>query len=290
MSVVNDNGVSIDIIELEVPVINVEVVEIRGFQGDKGEKGDPLTFDDLTPEQKESLRGPQGLPGRDGKDGLDGSDGATFKPTVNANGDLSWENDKGLANPEAVNIKGPKGDSGVDGATFKPFVNSEGDVSWTNDQGLQNPPTVNIKGPQGKQGEQGKAFTFDDFTPEQIDSLKIKGDKGEKGDPGNALEYLGSYETFDDLKNAKPVGEKGDIYFIHSTDETYFWSVEQQEWVSIGVIKGESANEILMTPDPEKYFLEIYGQSTGDIIGSLVVNQSPIFPDPSDTFASVLDM
>ena len=33
------------------------------------------------------------------------------------------------------------------GATFTPSVDSDGNLSWTNDGGLPNPPTVNIKGP-----------------------------------------------------------------------------------------------------------------------------------------------
>ena len=37
------------------------------------------------------------------------------------------------------------------------------------------------KGEQGERGEKGDAFTFDDFTPEQLASLK-----GEKGDPGES--------------------------------------------------------------------------------------------------------
>ena len=43
---------------------------------------------------------------------IKGESGATFTPSVNANGDLSWSNDKGLPNPATVNIKGPKGDGG----------------------------------------------------------------------------------------------------------------------------------------------------------------------------------
>ena len=35
------------------------------------------------------------------------------------------------------------------GATFKPSVDSEGNLSFTNDKGLDNPETVNIRGPQG---------------------------------------------------------------------------------------------------------------------------------------------
>ena len=36
-------------------------------------------------------------------------DGATFTPSVATNGDISWTNDKGLANPATVNIMGPFG-------------------------------------------------------------------------------------------------------------------------------------------------------------------------------------
>lgn len=40
-----------------------------------------------------------------------------------------------------------------DGATFKPAVSTSGDLSWTNDKGLPNPETVNIKGVPGKDGK-----------------------------------------------------------------------------------------------------------------------------------------
>lgn len=54
-----------------------------GPKGDKGDKGDPgpqgprgedgfVVFEDLTPEQKETLRGPAGEPGPPGEDGLPG--------------------------------------------------------------------------------------------------------------------------------------------------------------------------------------------------------------------------
>lgn len=72
-------------------------VFLQGEKGDKGDKGD------------------QGEQGPKGDDGVDGEDGATFTPSVDANGNLSWTNDKGLSNPPTVNIKGPKGDSGEGG-------------------------------------------------------------------------------------------------------------------------------------------------------------------------------
>lgn len=43
------------------------------------------------------------------------------------------------------------------GATFTPSVDAEGNITWTNDKGLVNPLPKNIKGPQGEQGVQGVA-------------------------------------------------------------------------------------------------------------------------------------
>ena len=45
----------------------------------------------------------------------DGEDGATFTPSVDDSGNLSWTNNKSLPNPDPVNIKGPKGDTGEQG-------------------------------------------------------------------------------------------------------------------------------------------------------------------------------
>ena len=48
---------------------------------------------------------------------LRGEDGAIFYPKVSQDGTLSWTNDKGLDNPESVNIKGPAGATGPKGDT-----------------------------------------------------------------------------------------------------------------------------------------------------------------------------
>ena len=44
------------------------------------------------------------------------------------------------------------GAAGQNGATFIPSVDVAGDISWTNDGGLPNPPTQNIMGPPGTSG------------------------------------------------------------------------------------------------------------------------------------------
>lgn len=78
---------------------------VQGEQGPKGDKGD------------KGDAGANGTNGTNGKDGADGEDGATFTPSVDSAGNLSWTNNKGLANPPTVNIKGPKGDAGEGGGS-----------------------------------------------------------------------------------------------------------------------------------------------------------------------------
>ena len=52
-------------------------------------------------------------------------------------------------------IQGPKGDDGADGATFSPQIDGSGNLSWVNDKGLPNPETVNIRGDKGEKGDKG---------------------------------------------------------------------------------------------------------------------------------------
>lgn len=57
---------------------------------------------------------------------------------------------------DAINRISTNGKDGADGATFTPSVDSAGNLSWTNNKGLTNPPTVNIKGPKGDKGDAGE--------------------------------------------------------------------------------------------------------------------------------------
>lgn len=75
-----------------------------GPEGPQGPKGDP------------GETGPQGPAGADG---AAGKDGVTFTPSMSDDGDLSWTNDGGKANPQTVNLKGPKGETGPAGADGK---------------------------------------------------------------------------------------------------------------------------------------------------------------------------
>lgn len=114
----------------------------QGSQGPQGEPGAPgpqgpagadgtMSFEDLTEEQKESLRGPQGPqgePGPQGPAGKAGQDGA-----------------QGPQGPQGE--PGPQGPAGQDGAQ-----GPQGPAGQDGVQGPQGP-----EGPQGPQGETGPA-------------------------------------------------------------------------------------------------------------------------------------
>ena len=86
----------------------------KGYQGDKGADG-TMSFEDLTPEQKATLKGDQGVQGAQGDRGADG-----------VQGEMGYQGDRGE--------KGYQGDAGVQGA--------KGD-------------STGIVGPQGTQGDKG---------------------------------------------------------------------------------------------------------------------------------------
>lgn len=76
--------------ELDVPVINLSMANpiYRGPAGPQGPQGEPgfVVFEDLTEEQKEALRGPQGIPGEQGPRGEPGKSGVyigNIEPTDN---------------------------------------------------------------------------------------------------------------------------------------------------------------------------------------------------------------
>lgn len=89
---------------------------------------------------------------------LQGTDGATFIPAVSNDGVLSWTNDKGLENPEPVNIKGKDGKNGIDGYTpvkgkdyFDGKDGSDGKDGYTPIKGVDY-----FDGKDGAAGEDGR--------------------------------------------------------------------------------------------------------------------------------------
>ena len=150
----------------------------------------------------------------------------------------------------------------IAGTYYVPAVDSEGNLSWTNTGNKNNPNTVNIK--------------------------------GEKGDPGLDIVILGQLDNYQDLIAQHPTGSKGDVWEVKDTHEIYAWDTVKNTWVCLGTLQGakgdpgQSVNEFLMVPDPEEYFLSIYGETHGDVIGSLVVQENPFNPDPTEILDNIL--
>ena len=73
----------------------------------------------------------------------------------------------------------------------------------------------NVKGPKGDiglTGPQGEPFKYEDFTPEQLEALKVKGDKGDKGDAFTYADF--TPEQLESLKG--PATVKGVDYWTAS--------------------------------------------------------------------------
>ena len=117
------------------PTIDVE--EIEG--------GHRLTINDADGEKAFDVMDGEGS----GEQGLDGEDGATFTPSVSSDGILSWTNNKGLPNPDSVNIKGTPGVDGKDGKDGRNGI--DGKDGYTPIKGVDY-----FDGTNGKDGVDGK--------------------------------------------------------------------------------------------------------------------------------------
>ena len=145
--------------------------EIESLRGEKGDKGDPFTYGDFTPEQLEALRGPQGVQGSPGPQGEPG-EAFTYA-------DFTEEQLAALQGPQGV--QGPPGTDGSDGA---PGANGADGVSCTHSWAGSVLTVTSASGTSSAdlRGPKGDAFTFEDFTAEQLEGLR--GEDGVDGAPG----------------------------------------------------------------------------------------------------------
>lgn len=95
----------------------------------------------------------------------------------NINSDIEKLKEEVTQTIEDLNTKVETGE--FDGATFIPNVDAEGNISWTNDKGLPNPSTQNIKGDRGEQGIPGQdGYTpqrgIDYYTTEDKEQFKTE--------------------------------------------------------------------------------------------------------------------
>ena len=135
-----------------------------------------------------------------------GEDGAVFDGSMYAYDETKqqWNPIKSLVGPQGP--KGDKGDAGVQGPRGE-----KGEQGIQGPQGLRGPQGAKgdpgekgekgdpglqgiqgERGAQGEKGDKGDAFTYADFTEDQLAALKgpkgdpgARGPKGEKGDPGD---------------------------------------------------------------------------------------------------------
>ena len=148
----------------------------RGETGATGDKGDPFVYDDFTPEQLESLRGPQGERGEQGPKG--------------DTGDRGLQGETGEQGPQGIQgetgPKGDTGDTGPKGDKGDPFEYS--DFTPAQLEALRGPQ--GIQGETGPKGDKGDPFEYSDFTPAQLEALRgPQGIQGETGPKGDAFEY-----------------------------------------------------------------------------------------------------
>ena len=156
--------------------------------------------------------------------------GATFTPTVSPDGNLSWTNDKGLANPATVNIKGDKGDTGAPGQTgpegYSPIAKVEETqggvkITVTDKQGETSAVVFNgakgdpgVQGPEGPKGETGAGFVVKGYyvSVSELSSI-VSPDAGDAygvgtGEPYDIYIYDGVNEVW--VNNGPLQGAKGD--------------------------------------------------------------------------------
>lgn len=170
-----------------------------GAKGDQGERGiQGIKGDDGIAGAKGD-QGDQGPRGFQGEQGPKGEDGFTWRPSVDNNGNLSWEKDSNTLTPSGVNIMGPQGPRGIQGEqgqqgqtgatghSWLPSVDSYGNLTWSRSSTTSTPPSRNIKGPQGDQGPRG-----------------LQGEQGQQGQTGAAgHSWLPSVDSYGNLSWTK---------------------------------------------------------------------------------------
>ena len=222
----------------------------KGERGPKGDKGEAFKYEDFTPEQLESLRGPKGDDGfikfeeltPEEKEQLRGPKGDAFTYE-----DFTQEQLNALKGPQGE--PGQKGDKG-DAFTYADFTQEQLEA-LRGPQGIQGVPGET--GPAGEPGRAGKDFTYEDFTAEQLEALRgpagqdyvlTQDDKTEIA----GLVDLTNYATTTYVDNAVAnieIPEGAGIKHITITDATELLNLEDGLYIvdnvfTVNTLKGET--------------------------------------------------
>ena len=146
------------------------------FDGEKGDKGDPFTYEDFTPEQLASLKGDKGDKGDNGKDGADGYTPVKdidYFDGVNGKSAYQIAVDNGFIGTEADWLTSLRGADGKDGKDGQNGADGKDGISATHQW---NGTVLTVTSASG------------------TSSADLKGDKGKQGDTG-AVGEAGGYYT-----------------------------------------------------------------------------------------------
>ena len=197
-----------------------------GPVGPAGPKGDAFKYSDFTPEQLAALKGPKGDTGPQGPKG-DGTNinsiNATIDDVIGTPSVKVKSTGDGTTQDVIFEFSGLKGKTGATGAVGPQGIRGlKGDKGEKGDQGPKG--NTGPQGPVGPQGPKGAAFTYNDFTPEQLESLKgPKGDTGPQGPKGDGTTIRTISATVDDKigtpsvkVNSSGDSKEQDVVFIFS--------------------------------------------------------------------------
>lgn len=190
----------------------------KGLKGETGQQGPQGVKGDTGAQGPKGDTGPQGIQGVQGNPGVDGQNATITGATASVSNTTGTPSVKvTLGGTESqrsfdfqfTGIKGEKGDKGDKGDAFtyddfteeqlQDLVGPKGDQGV---QGIQGPQgekgetgATGAQGPQGATGDtgpKGDPFTYEDFTPEQLQALK-----GPKGDSGTNATITGLTASVD---------------------------------------------------------------------------------------------
>lgn len=229
----------------------------RGLKGDKGDAGPQgpegpkgadgtVSFDQLTPEQQASLKGPKGDKGDTGPMGPQGPQGIQGIP--GEQGPIGLQGPKGDTGEQGpIGPQGPKGDTGSEGP--QGLQGPKGDKGDPGDIGPQGPKgDIGPIGPEGPQGPQGE--------------IGPQGPQGPKGDPGESVSYKYIKED-NDITFAELPGPK--LAILNKPTGSEFNSL------SVGIYNGNTGNNTpiskLILDGYLAYKVPIRGSANGEWTG-----------------------
>lgn len=216
----------------------------------KGDAGADFTYDMFTEEQLENLKGKDGT---DGKDGIDGVSPLITATQTETGATITITDKNGTTSANLTNGKnGVDGKDGIDGVSptiTATQTNSGATITIKDKNGTTTANLIN--GKDGKDGEKGEAFTYEDFTEEQLAALRGKdGADGTNGKDGNGISSITRYYlATNKISGSKVIEWDGDTtgkevidLFYKVSDEVF--TMEELIGQKVEIISGGEITEM----------------------------------------------